>query len=155
VPGLTISGLARAGGVGVETVRYYQRRGLLETPDRPTDVGQSGSVRRYGSVDVRRLRFIRSAQRAGFTLQQIDELLSLDATHDRTRARELAHRRMEALDAKIAELKEAREALRRLAEQCGDCFDGPCPILVSFDDQPQLQVRCSDIDDAVGRAQRR
>ena len=58
----TIAGLARAGGVGVETVRYYQRRGLMPTPD------GGGGVRRYGGAEVRRLRFIRSAQRAGFTL---------------------------------------------------------------------------------------
>lgn len=63
---MTIAGLARAGGVGVETVRYYQRRGLLKTPERPDSAGHGGSVRHYGDQDVRRLRFIRSAQAAGF-----------------------------------------------------------------------------------------
>ena len=57
--GLTIAGLARQGGVGVETVRYYQRRGLLGTPERPSGDGLNGSVRRYGNEDVRKLRFIR------------------------------------------------------------------------------------------------
>ena len=71
---MTISALARAGDVGVETVRFYQRSGLLDAPDRP-----EGSVRRYGEGDARRLRFIRSAQAAGFTLEQIGELLQLDA----------------------------------------------------------------------------
>ena len=73
----TIAGLAREGGVGVETVRYYQRRGLLDTPDREGTYGLRGGVRRYGDVDVRKLRFIRSAQTAGFTLMEIKELLEL------------------------------------------------------------------------------
>jgi len=83
---LTIGKLAEAGGVGVETIRYYQRRGLLAEPER----GYHGGVRRYGAQDVRRLRFIRSAQAAGFTLEQIGELLALDARDDRPRARALA-----------------------------------------------------------------
>jgi MerR family mercuric resistance operon transcriptional regulator len=130
---LTIAGLARAGKVGVETVRYYQRRNLLETPDRPGDIGQAGRIRRYGEADVRRLRFIRSGQAAGFTLEQIAELLALDAANDRTRARELANERIAALDAKIAELEGARASLRRLAQECGSGSEGPCPILASFE----------------------
>lgn len=59
--GMTIAGLAREGDVGVETIRYYQRRGLLDTPDRPINSGSGGGIRRYGPEDVRRLRFIRSA----------------------------------------------------------------------------------------------
>lgn len=81
--GMTIAGLARGNGVSVDTVRYYQRRGLLDTPDRPTGAGVAGGIRRYGATDARRLRFIRSAQAAGFTLTQIGELLALDATDDR------------------------------------------------------------------------
>ncbi|MET1754205.1 MerR family DNA-binding protein [Novosphingobium sp. RD2P27] len=134
VSGLTIAGLARSGGVGVETVRYYQRRALLETPDRRGDIGQAGGIRRYGEADVRRLRFIRSAQAAGFTLEQIAELLALDATDDRARARELASVRIAALDAKIAELEGARASLRRLAEECGSSSEGRCPIISSFED---------------------
>ena len=123
---LTIAGLARAGGVGVETVRYYQRRGLLATPERLGITGASG-VRRYGEQDVRRLRFIRAAQAAGFTLEQIAELIALDATDDRARARALARERIAALDAKIAELTAARDALSRLARACGAGSAGPCP----------------------------
>ncbi len=129
----TIAGLAREGGVGVETVRYYQRRGLLDRPERPNGPGVSGGIWRYGPADVRRLRFIRSAQAAGFTLEQIGELLALDATDDRARARELASERIAALDAKIDELKRVRASLRRLARECGDGSDGPCPILTAFD----------------------
>ena len=131
--GMTIAALAREGGVGVETVRYYQRRGLLDEPDRPTGAGAGGGIRRYGTDDARHLRFIRSAQAAGFTLEQIGELLALDATDDRARARQLAHEQMAALDAKIAELEQARASLRRLASECGSGSAGPCPILTAFD----------------------
>jgi MerR family mercuric resistance operon transcriptional regulator len=130
---LTIAGLARHGGVGVETVRYYQRRGLLQTPSRPGSEGYGGGIRRYGDEDVRKLRFIRSAQAAGFTLEQISELLALDATDDRARARNLAKERIAALDAKIAELKAARDALSRLAKDCGAGSSGPCPIIQAFE----------------------
>ena len=127
----TIAGLARDGGVGVETVRYYQRRGLLDTPDRGGSA--VGGVRRYGEADVRRLRFIRAAQSAGFTLEQIGELLSLDASQDRARARTLATERVAELDRKIAEMIAARDALQRLAEQCCSSNRGPCPIIASFE----------------------
>jgi MerR family mercuric resistance operon transcriptional regulator len=127
VAGLTIGKLASAGRVGVETIRFYQRKGLMETPTR--EVG----IRRYGSDDVRRLRFIRQSQAAGFTLEQIKELLDLDASDDRARARELANERIAALDARIAELQHARDALKSLAHECGKGGSGPCPILTSFD----------------------
>ena len=125
--GLTIGKLASEGGVGVETIRFYQRKGLLGTPTR------EAGIRRYGSDDIRRLRFIRQAQSAGFTLEQIKELLDLDASDDRARARELANERLVALDARIAELKQARDALKRLARECGSGGPGPCPILTSFE----------------------
>ena len=131
--GTTIAGLAREGGVGVETVRYYQRRGLLSTPERTGGTGLGGGIRRYGEKDVRRLRFIRSAQVAGFTLEQIRELIALDASEDRERARELADERLAILDAKIAELEAARRSLRRLARDCAATTGGPCPIISSFD----------------------
>lgn len=124
----TIGGLARAAGVGVETVRYYQRRGLLPEPARP-----AGEIRRYGEEDLRRLRFIRSAQAAGFTLTEIGELLELSAAEDRARARALAQARVSALDEKIAELQEARAALAGLAEECAGKRGGPCPILKAFE----------------------
>ena len=124
----TIGGLAKAAGVGVETVRYYQRRGLLPEPARPP-----GEGRRYGPEDVKRLRFIRSAQAAGFTLSEIAELLDLSAADDRARARELAQARVGALDAKIAELQQARNALAGLATACATKRGGPCPILSAFE----------------------
>lgn len=123
----TIGQLAAGGNVGVETIRFYQRKGLLETPTR------ENGIRRYGPEDLRRLRFIKQAQGAGFTLEEIRELLELDAGRDRSRARELANIRLEALDMKIAELNRARDALRRLAAECGAGGDAPCPILASFE----------------------
>lgn len=131
--GMTIAGLAREGGVGVETVRFYQRRRLLNEPGRPSGVSMAGGIRRYGAEDVRRLRFIRSAQAAGFTLEQIGELLALDATEDRTRARQLATERITVLDAKIEELTRIRGSLHRLAQECSSGSEGPCPILTAFD----------------------
>ena len=123
----TIGKLAEAGGVGVETVRFYQRKGLLMTPDR------NGGFRYYDEQTIRRLKFIRQAQTAGFTLSEIGELLDLDAGEDRVRARELAEARVKELDAKIGELELARDALRRLAKECGRSSNGPCPILASFE----------------------
>ncbi|CAA9510070.1 MAG: Transcriptional regulator, MerR family [uncultured Sphingomonas sp.] len=125
---MTIGALAKAGVVGVETIRFYQRKGLIGTPTR------EGGVRRYGSEDLRRLRFVRQGQTAGFTLAEIGELLELDAGGDRarTRARELAILRMRALDQRIAELRLARAALEKLARECSASDAGPCPILASF-----------------------
>ena len=131
--GITIAVLAREGGVGVETVRYYQRRGLLGTPRRSGGSGLGGGIRRYGAEDLRRLRFIRAAQAAGFTLEQIGELLALDAGQDRARARALAQERIAALDARIAELQAARAALSGLAQACAEGTRGPCPILAAFE----------------------
>jgi MerR family mercuric resistance operon transcriptional regulator len=124
----TIGGFAKAAGVGVETVRYYQRRGLLAEPPRPP-----GEIRRYGEDDLKRLRFIRRAQAAGFTLEEIGELLALDRTDDRARVRALASERVTALDGKIAELRKSRAALDRLRSSCASGSSGPCPIIEAFD----------------------
>jgi MerR family mercuric resistance operon transcriptional regulator len=124
---MTIGRLARAAQVGVETVRYYQRLGLLGVPP------SAGAVRRYGAEDLRRLRFIRRAATAGFTLADIAELIRLDATDDRARAAEMAGDRLAALDDKIAELEAARTALSRLRTACVGGKRGPCPILEAFD----------------------
>jgi MerR family mercuric resistance operon transcriptional regulator len=123
---MMIGGLAEAGGVGVETIRYYQRRGLLRTPP------LGGATRRYDASDVRRLCFIRQAQTAGFTLNQIAELLTLDAGTDRTRARAMARDRIADLEHQIAELETAKAALERLAAACAHDDGGPCPIISTF-----------------------
>lgn len=126
---MTIAQLAKAGGVGVDTVRYYQRRALLSEPARPHGNG----FRRYGDSDLHRLHFIRQAQAAGFTLDAIGELLALDATDDRARARELARRRIAELDLQIEKMQAARQALAKLADQCSAGSDGPCPIITAFE----------------------
>lgn len=129
----TIGTLARAAGVGIETVRYYQRRGLLKEPARPAGAGRAGGVRRYDDGDLGRLRFIRGAQTAGFSLDQIGKLLALNATDDRRQARELARARVVLLDQKIAELQAARRALSHLADLCETTEGGPCPIMAAFE----------------------
>lgn len=125
---LTIGKLAATAGVNVETIRFYQRKGLIPTPWR------GAGIRRYGPDDIRRLRFIRQAQGAGFTLTEIGELLALDATDDRPRAHALAIARIKALNDRIADLEKARESLGRLAAECGSGRSGPCPILSAFDE---------------------
>ena len=129
---LTISELGKGAGVGVETVRFYQRRGLLTDP-RPSRGGGTQGRRRYDADDLRRLRFVRSAQRAGFTLDEIARLIALDRDNDRATARAMALDRIGALDARIAELELSRDALLRLARDCAGGAEGPCPILAAFD----------------------
>lgn len=122
---MKIGDFARAGGVNVETIRYYQRRGLVAEP--PRDHGP----RRYGTDDLDRLRSIRAAQMAGFTLDEISTLLELD-TSDRSAAQALANSRIAALDEKIATLQTMRAALVRLAGACAAEEAGPCPIIAAF-----------------------
>jgi MerR family mercuric resistance operon transcriptional regulator len=127
-PQLTIGKLAEAAGVGVETVRFYQRKGLLETPQK------EGSIRRYDRAALRQLRFIRKAQEAGFTLKEIQELITLDAGQDHQRAFKLASQRLSELDRKIAEMQRARDSLSKLAAACACAGNTqPCAILAAFD----------------------
>ncbi|MFC0589277.1 MerR family transcriptional regulator [Novosphingobium aquiterrae] len=125
----TISELARAGGVGVETVRYYQRRGLLFDPKAGSL--QGAGRRHYSDDHVARLRFIRAAQRAGFTLDEIHGLLAPEMT--RVQVRAIAQARMTKLDDSIAELQAARNWLGTLARECAASDKGPCPIITAFE----------------------
>lgn len=125
---LTIGQFAKAVGVGVETVRYYQRQGLLAVPQ------QTQGIRRYAESDLRQLRFIKNAQKAGFTLKEIKELIALDASADHERAYEIASERLKALDEHIAELQEARNQLNSLANECASKRQGQCcAILAAFE----------------------
>lgn len=130
----TISEFAKLCGVGVETIRYYQRQGILSIPPLAKEFS-SGRIRRYGEHDIRRLRFILSAKKAGFTLKEIKELLDLDAKNDRERVRSIAQNRITKLDMQIAELTEARESLYRLIKECKRADSAPCPILVAFEEK--------------------
>ena len=133
---MTIAGLAREGGVGVETIRYYQRRGLLAVPERAVGSGSRGSIRQYGDADVKRLRFVRSAKAAGFSLDQVAELLRLEGKQDRAAVRALARHRIGQLDVMLAELGAARTWLAKLEDDCATGADGPCPILYAFENPP-------------------
>lgn len=122
---MKIGDLARAGGVSVETIRFYQRRGILAKPTRGT------GARRYSQDDLERLRSIRAAQTAGFSLEEIAVLLGLDQ-NDRATARALAEARIAAIDEKIETLQMMRAALNTLATDCAKGEEGPCPILAAF-----------------------
>jgi MerR family transcriptional regulator, mercuric resistance operon regulatory protein len=123
-PLLTIGRLASTAGVGVETIRYYQRRGLLPTPD------CGGGVRRYGQAELDRLRFIRHAQHLGFSLEEAGELLGLDEMQDRAVARALARGKLVEIEGKIHRLEAVRAALQDLVGCCEQAPGAdPCPIL--------------------------
>ena len=125
---MTIGRLAKATEVHVETIRYYQRRGLLEEPRRP-----AGGVRRYGEATLRRLRFIRRAQVLGFSLEEISELLRLERTPDCGRARRLASAKLETVEAKLADLGRMRATLVALVKACAAGRDPrSCPIVDSL-----------------------
>ena len=110
---MTIGALARAGGVNVETVRYYQRRGLLAEPPRPL-----GGVRRYGEEALRRLHFIRQCQSLGFSLDEVGGLLALDDGRHCTEASALAADRLKDVRARLARLRRIERALAELVSQC-------------------------------------
>lgn len=123
--GITIGKLAEAGGVGVETVRYYQRRGLLDASG-----PRRGAYRVYGTTDVTRLRFIRRAQALGFSLEEIGGLLSLDEEGDRDRARAAARAKIKDIDNRIHQLQGIKSALAELVHCCEHTdAPAPCPIL--------------------------
>lgn len=127
--GFTIAKFADAAGVGVETVRYYQRRGLLPVPQ-----ARHASYRRYDRSLLQRLRFIRNAQAAGFTLTEIRELMRLDRTGDRLRIQELAVAKLEDLESRMRQLRKASKALKTLVHHCEHARPGtPCPIIEAFD----------------------
>ena len=125
----TIAKFADAAGVGVETVRYYQRRGLLPVPQ-----ARHASYRRYDQSLLQRLRFIRKAQAAGFTLTEIRELMRLDRTGDRLRIQKLAATKLDDLETRMRELKKVSKALKTLVHHCEHARPGtPCPIIEAFD----------------------
>lgn len=122
---LTISGLAAAAAVSVETVRYYQRRGLLHEP-----VRQHGGMRRYSSADVDQLRFIRRAQEMGFTLEEIRNLLQLRTQNACRATRSLAVVKLRLIDAKLHELQHLRTELAGLVAACdANADESHCPVI--------------------------
>ncbi|MCW5625432.1 MAG: MerR family DNA-binding protein, partial [Burkholderiales bacterium] len=105
---LTIGALAKTVGVNVETIRYYQRIGLLREPDRPFR-----GIRRYGGADVARVGFVKSAQRIGFNLDEIAQLLRLDDGTHCSEAAELAALRLADVRARLDQLSRMEAALSR------------------------------------------
>ena len=130
---LTIGQVASNAGVGVETVRFYERQGLIERPGR-----RPSGYRQYQPDVVRRIRFIQHAKELGFSLHDVAELLALRVASDGTCAavRERAQSKIEAIDAKIAALSGMRRALLRLSEMCdGSGPASECPILEALDQE--------------------
>ena len=111
---VTIGEVAGAAGVNVETVRFYEREGLIRKPPRPED-----GYRKYPSTVIGRIRFIKRAQELGFTLREIRELITLQVA-DCAEARQLSRKKIEEIDAKVDDLTKIRSALASLLEACGD-----------------------------------
>jgi MerR family mercuric resistance operon transcriptional regulator len=124
-PELTIGKLADAAGVNIETIRYYQRRGLLDEPPKPL-----GGHRRYAPEQAKRVRFIKRAQALGFTLDEVGALLTLDTACVCGESRALAMRKLGLIEQKMADLAAMRQALDGLIQQCdaGDAH-AACPII--------------------------
>lgn len=129
---LRIGEVASRAGVNIQTLRYYERRSLLEAPERT-----ASGYREYPSETVRLIRFIKRAQDLGFTLKEIEELMALRDAKGRRRSevRALAETKMRDIDKKLAQLQAMRGALSTLVESCA-CRDGRpvCPILEALDD---------------------
>lgn len=121
----TIGSLAQAAGVNVETIRFYQRKGLLPEPKR-----EFGSVRRYGDADLARLRFIKSAQRLGFSLDEIGELLKLEDGTRCGEAKTLGEQKLADVRRRLNDLRNMESALAALVAQC-DTTRGKvcCPLI--------------------------
>ncbi len=125
---LTIGAFAKAAEINVETIRFYQRKGLLPEPDKPY-----GSIRRYGEADVTRVRFVKAAQRLGFSLEEIGELLRLeDGTHCEE-ASSLAERKLNDVRAKLADLRRMEAVLSDLVCAChARQGNVSCPLIASL-----------------------
>ena len=117
----TIGQLAKSGRVHVETVRYYQRRGLLPEPERPL-----GGVRRYGSAELSRLQFIRRAQAMGFSLEEISSLLELTGNRACERTRLLTEHKLADVRIRLAELRQLERDLEQLVRECREVAAGAC-----------------------------
>jgi MerR family mercuric resistance operon transcriptional regulator len=120
---MTIGRLAKAAGVNVETIRYYQRRGLLTEPRKPP-----GGHRRYADEALHRIEFIRRAQQLGFTLEEIGQLLDQADGPACKEARHVAEKRLEVIKSRIAELSRMRGELDRLIAACRRSRSA-CPLI--------------------------
>lgn len=125
---LTIGVFAKAAGVNVETIRFYQRKGLLPEPDKPY-----GGIRRYGEADVTRVRFVKSAQRLGFSLDEIAGLLRLDDGTHCEEASSLAEHKLKDVREKMADLARMESVLAELVCACHQRKESiSCPLIASL-----------------------
>lgn len=125
---LTIGRMAEQAGVGVEAIRYYQRRGLLPEPKR-TD----GRVRRYGPREIERLRFIKAAKKVGFTLDEIGSLLQLDDGSGCAQARTLASYKLDEVRARLESLHRLERVLSELVGRCETSRGRvACPLIAAL-----------------------
>lgn len=126
---LTIGRMAAHTGVGVEAIRYYQRRGLLPEPKRTG----GGRIRRYGASEIERLRFIKTAQKIGFSLDEIASLLELDDGSGCVRARKLASHKLEEVRDRLGSLVRLERVLSELVDRC-DSSRGriACPLIAAL-----------------------
>lgn len=135
-PEMTIGGLAKAADVNVETIRFYQRKGLMPEPRRPT-----GGIRRYAEADRSRLHFIKSAQRLGFSLDEIAELLQLDDGSSCVQARTKAQAKLEDVKSRLDDLRRIEDALEGLIQLCGASRGKVrCPLIAALKDDASLKV---------------
>ena len=125
---LTIVGLAKAAEVNVETIRFYQRKCLLSEPVRPL-----GGIRRYDNQDVSRVRFIKSAQRIGFRLDEIAQLLRLDDGTHCAEAREIAEHKLVDVRLRLVDLHNIESSLSDLIKRCkASRGKVTCPLIASL-----------------------
>jgi Cu(I)-responsive transcriptional regulator len=128
---LGIGQLAKRGGVGIDTVRYYERNGLLTPATR-----LASGYRRYSELELARLRFIRRAQALGFTLKEIKELLALSAQRDVGRVKRSAQAKLKDVKSRIAALERMRDGLATLIDACpGHGRAADCPILRTLNNE--------------------
>ena len=132
----TIGALAKASGVNVETIRYYHRIGLLPTPKPET-----GIFRRYGRDSFKRVRFIKRAQRLGFSLDEIALLLGLADGKHCGETRTLAEKKLTLVEEKLVDLAAIRKALKNLVAACGKGGGGRgCPIIDSLNEDNEAKA---------------
>ena len=125
---LTIGRLAKAAGVNVETIRYYQRRGLVDEPSKPL-----GGHRRYAPSAATRVRFIKRAQQLGFTLEEVTALLRLEDGQSCRETRVLAERKLAVIEERIADLDRMRRLLKGLIAECvAGQRPRSCPIIATL-----------------------
>ena len=125
---LTIGVLAEAAGVNVETIRFYQRKGLMPEPEKPY-----GSIRRYGAAELARVRFIKSAQRLGFSLEEVGELLKLEDGARCSEARQLAEQKLADVRQKLSDLQRIESVLAGLVALCSAVRGRvSCPLIASL-----------------------